>query len=203
MTPPSTAAADYQMFLSGAARHLSITGAIAPTLPTMARTLAAIVPSTHPVTVIELGPGTGAVSTAIHTRLTPGSRHIAIEIDPHMINHLHHTHPWLEVIHGNATHLTQLLTTTGTHQADAIVSTLPWSMIPTPQQTTILQQIAQTLAPGAAFSTVVGLHARPLTTNARRFRHHLTTTFDEVLTTSTIWRNIPPSRSYVCRRPRV
>ena len=37
---------------------------------------------------------------------------------------------------------------------------------------------------------------------ARRFRALLDEVFDEVLTTRTVWRNLPPAVSYVCRRPR-
>ena len=39
-------------------------------------------------------------------------------------------------------------------------------------------------------------------TAARRFRRTLRSTFDEVLVTATVWRNLPPAFVYVCRRPR-
>jgi phospholipid N-methyltransferase len=194
---------EFRTFIASAMRHPSVIGAIAPTATAMARTLAAIVPSTHPVTVVELGPGTGSVSLAIRARLAPGSRHVAVEVDPAMADHLGRVHPWLEVIHGDAAHLRELLAVAGVERADAVVSTLPWSLFPGEQEAAILGEIGRVLAPGAAFSTVVGLHALSLTLSARRFRHRLTGMFDEVFTTSTVWRNLPPSRSYVCRRPRV
>jgi phospholipid N-methyltransferase len=37
---------------------------------------------------------------------------------------------------------------------------------------------------------------------ARRFRRRLRDTFDEVLVSATVWRNLPPAFVYVCRRPR-
>ena len=37
---------------------------------------------------------------------------------------------------------------------------------------------------------------------ARRFRRTLRVTFEEVLVTATVWRNMPPAFVYVCRRPR-
>jgi phosphatidylethanolamine/phosphatidyl-N-methylethanolamine N-methyltransferase len=36
---------------------------------------------------------------------------------------------------------------------------------------------------------------------ARRFRASLRATFDEVMISATVWRNLPPAFVYVCRRP--
>jgi phosphatidylethanolamine/phosphatidyl-N-methylethanolamine N-methyltransferase len=203
MTITKTPADGYRTFLATAIRHPSLVGGIAPTALGMSRTLATVVPSTHPVTVVELGAGTGSVSSVIRARLAPGSRHLAVEVNPAMIDHLRRAHPWLEVIHGDATDLGDLLTAAGAGQADAVVSTLPWSLFPGEQQNRVLSEIGRTLAPGGAFSTVVGLPALSLSMNARRFRHKLTGMFDEVFTTRTVWWNLPPSCGYVCRRPRI
>jgi phospholipid N-methyltransferase len=36
---------------------------------------------------------------------------------------------------------------------------------------------------------------------ARRFRAALRATFEEVVISATVWRNLPPAFVYVCRRP--
>ena len=38
--------------------------------------------------------------------------------------------------------------------------------------------------------------------NTIAFTELLRETFEEVLPRSTVWRNVPPARVYVCRRPR-
>jgi phospholipid N-methyltransferase len=52
-----------------------------------------------------------------------------------------------------------------------------------------------------AFTTFAYLHGMSLAA-ARRFRRTLRETFDEVLVSATVWRNVPPAFVYVCRRPR-
>lgn len=186
-------------FFSAAVRRPSVMGAMAPTSTAMARMAALIVPRTRPATVVELGPGTGPVSHAIQDRLRPGSRHVAIEVDPGMVGHLRRVHPWLEVVEGDAGELDALLQTAGVTHADAVVSTLPWSLFDDAKQRRIVEQIHRTITPGGAFSAVIGLHALALNAGARRFHGTLRATFDEVILTRTVWANTPPSRAWICR----
>jgi phosphatidylethanolamine/phosphatidyl-N-methylethanolamine N-methyltransferase len=67
------------------------------------------VPRTHLSTVVELGAGTGTVSDAISERLAPGSRHLAIEIDPPLAARLRARRPDLEVVVGDAADLRAIL----------------------------------------------------------------------------------------------
>ncbi|MFD1933786.1 hypothetical protein ACFSKW_20190 [Nonomuraea mangrovi] len=53
---------------------------------------------------------------------------------------------------------------------------------------------------GGSFTSIAYLTGTPFGPG-RRFRGRLGAAFDEVLTTRTIWRNLPPARPYVCRRP--
>ncbi|MFC7587982.1 class I SAM-dependent methyltransferase [Nonomuraea antimicrobica] len=183
-----------------AVRKQGVVGAVAPSSPSLARALTAVVPSSGTPVVVELGPGTGSISEAIRCRLAPGSRQIGIDVEPSMVAHLRRAKPWLEVIHGDAAELGALLATAGVTRADAVVSTLPWSLFPGPRQLRILHEIGRVLAPGAAFTTVTYLHAVPLL-RARAFRRRLRSAFEEVLTTGPVWRNLPPAMMYVCRRP--
>jgi len=73
-------------------------GAVAPSSPTLAGLLAEVVPRSGTPVVVELGPGTGAVTTAIDVRLPPGARHLAVELDPRMAGFLRQAHPGLEVV---------------------------------------------------------------------------------------------------------
>ncbi|MET8384320.1 methyltransferase domain-containing protein [Streptosporangium canum] len=193
-------APDLRAFMSVALRRQGVVGAIAPSSPALARALAAVVPTVGTPVVVELGPGTGSISEVIRARLAPGSRHLAIEIDPDLAAHLCRTKPWMETVRGDAADLSALLAGAGVERVDAVVSTLPWSLFPGDQQERILGEIGRVLAPAGAFTTVTYLHAVPLA-GARALRRRLRAAFDEVLTTGPVWRNLPPGMTYVCRRP--
>lgn len=186
--------------MTAALRKQGVVGAIAPSSPALARALTAVVPTSGTPVVVELGPGTGSISEAIRARTAPGSRHLAVEIEPGLAAHLRRTKPWMETIEGDAADLGELLAGAGVDRVDAVVSTLPWSLFPGEQQERIIGEIGRALAPGGAFTTVTYLHALPLP-GARSFRRRLRSAFDEVLTTGPVWRNLPPGMTYVCRRP--
>jgi phospholipid N-methyltransferase len=193
---------DLRAFMAVALRKQGVVGAIAPSSPALARALTAVVPTSGTPVVVELGPGTGSISEAIRARTAPGSRHLAVEIEPGLVAHLRRTKPWMETIQGDAADLGELLASAGVGRVDAVVSTLPWSLFPGEQQERIVGEIGRVLAPGGAFTTVTYLHAVPLA-GARAFRRRLRSAFDEVLTTGPVWRNLPPGMTYVCRRPAV
>ncbi|MFI0468814.1 class I SAM-dependent methyltransferase [Saccharopolyspora sp. 5N102] len=192
---------EYWTFLSRAVRRPSTFGAVLPTSRHVAAAVATVVPSFGTPTVLELGPGTGALSSPIQRRLSEGARHLAVEIDPEMVRYLHRTKPWLEVIAGDVTHLRELLDGAGVDRVDAVISSIPWTLLPPDKQRELLEQAVSVLTPGGVFTTVTYLTTlwRPST---REFVSALEDTFDEVLPRTAIWRNVPPARIYACRRPK-
>jgi phospholipid N-methyltransferase len=194
--------AEYRTFARRAINNPTRVGAVAPSSPCLARVMATIVPTSGTPTVVELGPGTGALSTAVAHRLPKGSRHLAVELDSGMVAHLRETLPWLEVVEGDAVNLSGLLEQAEVQQVEAVISGLPWSLFSTDTQRDILREVGRVLAPGAAFTTLAYLHALGMS-GARHFRERLDEAFDEVVTTRTVWRNVPPARLYVCRRPKL
>ncbi|MBB5154773.1 class I SAM-dependent methyltransferase [Saccharopolyspora phatthalungensis] len=192
---------EYWTFMNSAARQPSTVGAVLPTSRYVAAAVATVVPSYGAPTVLELGPGTGALSGPIQRRLAEGARHLAVEIDPKMVHYLRCAKPWLEVIEGDATHLRKLLDEAGVDQVDAVISSIPWTLLPPDKQRELLLQAASVMAPNGVFTTVTYLTTlwrQP----TRAFITALQDTFDEVLPRTAIWRNVPPARIYACRRPR-
>ena len=187
-------------FLRAFLRNPATTGAIAPSSERLARVLASVVPVSGTPTVVELGPGTGAVSAVIARRLPPGARHLAIELDPAMVAHLRRAHPDLEVVPGDARRLPALLAEHGVQRADAVVCGLPWALFDDATQAQVLDGISTAIGPTGAFTTFAYLQGMALPA-ARRFRATLRRTFEEVQVTATVWRNLPPAFVYVCRRP--
>jgi phospholipid N-methyltransferase len=187
-------------FLAAALRRPGTVGAIVPSSTRLAEVLAAIVPRAGSPVVVELGPGTGAVSAVIAQRLPPTARHLAVELDPHMVTYLRRNHPDLEVVPGDAAHLVDLLAERGLTRADAVICGLPWSLFDQRTQEAILGQVSQVVGSTGAFTTFGYLQSMTLAA-ARRFRATLRATFDEVVVSATVWRNMPPAFVYVCRRP--
>lgn len=181
-------------------RRPGVVGAVAPSSCGLGEVLATVVPRAGRPTVVELGPGTGAVSPMITRRLPRGGRHLAVEIDPELADHLERSHPQVTVLRGDAAELGRLLDAAGAPRVDAVVSGLPWSLFGEDQQRQILVQVCRALAPGGGFSTFAYRHAAPLA-GARRFRALLDDYFDEVVVTRTVWRNLPPALAYICRHP--
>lgn len=188
-------------FLAAVLRNPGQVGAVAPTSEAMAELLTRIVPRSGTPVVVELGPGTGAVTGVIDDRLPPGARHVAVELDPAMAAFLQRTHPGTDVVEGDAIKLGALLAEHDVEHADAVVSGLPWSLFDDETQASILTQIAAVIAPDGAFTTFAYRHGLVLPA-AHRFRRALHETFEEVLISATVWRNVPPAFVYVCRRPR-
>lgn len=176
-------------------------GAIAPTLPVLARRLAALVPPLPGLRVLELGAGTGAVSVWIGSRLGPGARHVALERDPELLATLEHRAPWAERIAGDARDLVGLLDTIGLGEVDVVISALPWGYFDPGMQLDVLSAIRSVLAAGGTFATIACRLAR-LNPRARTFRAALDDSFDDVVASSTTWANLPPARLLVCRGPR-
>ena len=188
-------------FLAAALRRPGQVGAVAPSSAPLAALLAAVVPRSGTPVVVELGPGTGAVTTAIDARLPPGARHLAVELDPRMAGYLRTAHPGLEVVEGDAAALGALLAERGVERVDAVVSGLPWALFDDATQTSILGQVADVIGASGAFTTFAYRHGMALSA-ARRFRRALHATFGEVVLTPTVWRNVPPAFGYICRHPR-
>jgi len=187
-------------FLSAALRRPATMGAVAPSSARLARVLSSVVPREGAPVVVELGPGTGAVSAVIAERIPAAGRHLAVELDPDMVGYLRRTRPGLEVVPGDARDLGKLLAEHGVDRVDAIVCGLPWALFDDAAQTAVLAEIGRAIGETGAFTTFAYVQGMALPA-AHRFRSRLRGAFEEVLVSSTVWRNVPPAFVYVCRRP--
>ena len=93
-----------------------------PSSPRLSAKLARIAPGHGAPVVVELGPGTGAVTAQVARRLSPEGRHLAVEPDPRMADSLRSRHPGVEVVNGDARKLGALLAERGYPDAKAVQS---------------------------------------------------------------------------------
>lgn len=192
---------EYRTFMTQAAREPSTVGAVLPTSRHVARAVADVVPATGSPTVLELGPGTGALSNALHQRIPAGSRHVAIEIDPELVRYLRSAKPWLQVLEGDATYVRELLEPHGITEVDAVISSIPWTLLEPQKQREVLAALGEIMAPTAVFTTVTYLTTL-WRANTIKFVDQLEQSFEEVTPRAAVWRNAPPARVYICRRPK-
>ncbi|MCZ2826923.1 MULTISPECIES: class I SAM-dependent methyltransferase [unclassified Modestobacter] len=175
-------------------------GAVAASGRALTRAAIAPVPTGAAVVVVELGPGTGAMTTAIEQRLAGRGRQLAIEVNARLARALSTRHPAVAVVQADAAELGTVLTDRGIAHADVVVSGLPWAAFRPQQQAQLLDAMVTGLSPDGVFTTFAYVHSR-WTPAARRFRRELEARFEEVLIGRTVWRNLPPALVYYARRP--
>ncbi|MFH8838231.1 class I SAM-dependent methyltransferase [Streptomyces sp. NPDC017868] len=140
--------------------------------------------------VVELGPGTGAFTDAILARLAPDARLVAVELNPVLAARLSATRrdTRLTVVQGTAAELPAAVS----EPVDAVVSGLPWTVMPQNRRGHILDAVTEVLAPGGRFTTFAYLHAA-WTPPARHLTAELTGRFDRLERSKVVWANLPPA----------
>jgi phospholipid N-methyltransferase len=140
--------------------------------------------------VVELGPGTGVFTDAILARLAPDARLVAVELNPVLAARLSVTRrdTRLTVIRGSAAELAAVVG----KPADAVVSGLPWTVMPREQRGHILDAVTEVLTPGGRFTTFAYLHAA-WTPPARHFTAELSRRFIRLERSTVVWPNLPPA----------
>jgi phosphatidylethanolamine/phosphatidyl-N-methylethanolamine N-methyltransferase len=150
-------------------------------------------------TIVEFGPGTGAYTQQIVTRLEPRCRYLGIELNPQFARRLATAFPSLIFVHGNVADLTQILATQGIGPVDAIVCGLPWATLPISLQRTVFAAMDLALVPGGVFVTFGYLQSLVLP-GAWALRRRLRLSFPEVARSPVVWGNVPPAFAYICRK---
>lgn len=183
------------MFLPALWRSPQTVGAVCPSSRALARAMLTGHNLRQAGLVVELGPGTGAFTRVILEALGPTTRFFALEVDAGAVRHLHRVLPHVEVFHDSAERLDEYVVRSGRPQVDAIVSGLPWAVLPEDLQRRIMTQVAGCLRPGGGFSTFAYQHARH-STAGRRYWRLLSTLFAQVTVSPTVWWNLPPAVVY-------
>ncbi|MFB9905725.1 class I SAM-dependent methyltransferase [Allokutzneria oryzae] len=148
--------------------------------------------------VVELGAGTGAITRQLDAALTPTARLLAVEVNDGFAARLRRTSsPRVEVVAGSAVDLSRILDDLDVERVDAVVSALPWTVMPPPDQRAVLAAVAKALHPQGWFATLLSVH-RARTEAGREFLALLTDTFGDVRPRGTVWANMPPVTAYHC-----
>jgi len=166
------------------------TGAVMPSSKALARTMARYVDTASNAPVIELGPGTGAVTAALVERGVDPARLVLVEFNPDFCRLLRTRYPAATVVQGDAYRLRRLLETYVKEPASAIVSGLPLVTKPVRARLRLISDAMALLAPGAPFVQFTYAMVTPIP----KAIAGITAQASEL-----IWMNVPPARVWVYR----
>src|SRR5262249_26883901 len=167
------------------------TGAVMPSGKPLARTMAKCVDPETEGPVIELGPGTGAVTAALVEQGVDPSRLVLVEFNPTFCKLLRARYPEATVVQGDAYAIRRLLGGLLRKPASAVVSGLPLFTKPLKFRLRLINDAFALLHPGAPFVQFTYAVVPPIPGSAAG----ATTECSE-----RIWLNLPPARVWVYRR---
>lgn len=182
-------------FLGEFLKAPSSIGAIAPSSPQLAESITEAAGVSQARVIVELGPGTGALSAAICRKRRPGATYFAIEANAAFVEEMRRRYPDLTVYHDSAVAIRRYVEAAGHAHCDCIVSGLPFATFPDQLQDDLLTAIRDALGPGGRFATFAYVQSL-LVRQGRRFQRRLHAEFPNVSKTPTVWRNMPPAFVY-------
>jgi phosphatidylethanolamine/phosphatidyl-N-methylethanolamine N-methyltransferase len=184
---------DSSLFLREWLAHPQRTGSVTPSSPKLAAAMARWLPSDPESFVLELGPGTGAVTQALIEHGLREERLVAIENNPKLARLLRLRFPRAHIITGDAWHLDELLRDRlePIESVGAVISSLPLLNFPAAEADTLAEKIRAILEHGGKwvqYSYHLG--------NG----HHKSATRFHRLASKIVWLNLPPARVNVYQK---
>ncbi|MCC8964036.1 methyltransferase [Bradyrhizobium sp. Pear76] len=166
-------------------------GAVMPSGRLLARTMAQYVDPEAEGPVVELGPGTGAITNALIEHGVDQKRLVLVEYNPGFCALLRERYPQAKVVQGDAYRLRDTLWDVMKTPASAVVSGLPLVTKPMLTRLKLIRDAFLALAPGAPFVQFTYSVAPPIPKSLPG----VSTEASE-----RIWMNLPPARVWVYRK---
>ncbi|MCS3445036.1 MULTISPECIES: class I SAM-dependent methyltransferase [Bradyrhizobium] len=166
-------------------------GAVMPSGRLLARTMAQYVDRDAEGPVIELGPGTGAITNALIEHGVDQKRLVLVEYNPGFCALLRERYPQARVVQGDAYTLRDTVWEVLKSPASAVVSGLPLVTKPMLTRLRLVRDAFLALAPGAPFIQFTYSVVPPIPKSLPG----VSTEASE-----RIWMNLPPARVWVYRK---
>jgi phosphatidylethanolamine/phosphatidyl-N-methylethanolamine N-methyltransferase len=170
-------------------------GSAVPSSRFLARRIAGFLPRSPKGYVVELGAGTGAITSALLDHGIPGGRVVAVERSATMVRLLQRRFPSVNVAFGDAAQLRSLLSShfgANGCEVSHIVSSLPLRSLPEDDVASIIAEIQHVLHKNGKLLQY--------TYDLRRMPHRALAGFQRCHTT-VVWANFPPARVDVFQKP--
>ena len=182
-------------FLKQFVLHTAKTGAVAPSSEGLADLITETAGLHSASAVIEFGAGTGIFTEKILQKISDETRFFALEINPDFVKATRKRCPEAVVYQDSAANAKKYLDELGINECDCIICGLPWAAFSEELQNELLDTIIDVLKPGGKFLTFAYLQGLLLPAGMR-FKKKLSTRFNSVTKTRTIWLNFPPAFVY-------
>ena len=166
-------------------------GAVMPSGRVLARTMAQYVDANSSGPVVELGPGTGAITNALIEHGIDQKRLVLVEYNPGFCALLRDRYPQATVVQGDAYTLRDSLWNVLSVPASAVVSGLPLVTKPMLTRLKLIRDAFLALAPGAPFVQFTYSVAPPIPKSLPGV---------STQASERIWMNLPPARVWVYRK---
>lgn len=193
--PVRSRIAEQVTFLGTVVRAPRAVGAIAPTHEQTARLIASGVDPQSGLPVLELGPGTGAITEAILKTGLPQERLYAIEYSASFCRHLQEHYPDAHFFQGDAFDaektLADRLGDAAPKTFDCVISGLPLLNFPLEKRLHVFNSALAAMAPGRPFVQFSYGLKSPVPYDPAEI---------DVWRSSWIFRNLPPARVWFYRR---
>ncbi|MFF0947605.1 phospholipid N-methyltransferase PmtA [Rhizobium leguminosarum] len=178
-------------FFRGMMQGPKTVGSIVPTSSITAKRMASVVDIHSGLPVLELGPGTGAITKAILGRGVRPENLVAIEYSTDFHKHLQRTYPGVHFINGDAFDLQGTLGNFSGLTFDSVVSGIPLLNFPMAKRISLLESLLDRLPAGRPMVQISYGAISPIAANPDRYHiQH----FDFVM------RNIPPAQLWIYKR---
>jgi phosphatidylethanolamine/phosphatidyl-N-methylethanolamine N-methyltransferase len=166
-------------------------GAVMPSSRMLARAMAAYVDPNGTAPVIELGPGTGAITNGLIQRGVDPARLVLVEYNPSFCALLKERYPQATVVQGDAYSLRDTLHNVLKVPVAAIVSGLPLVTKPMAVRLKLMREALALGLPNAPFIQFTYSVAPPIPKSLPGVRTQAS---------ERIWLNLPPARVWVYRK---
>lgn len=166
-------------------------GSIIPSSTFLAQAVAKAVNLKDDEIIVELGAGTGVITQGLLDYGIPPERIVPVEVSDVMAKTLRHRFPELNIIHGNAFELSNLIKPLG-KPVGTVICGLPLLIFYQKELQQILNQVDQILTPGGRYI---------------KYTYRFKDVWDEILPqyrkvkNSYIFLNIPPARVCIYESP--
>jgi phosphatidylethanolamine/phosphatidyl-N-methylethanolamine N-methyltransferase len=169
------------------------TGSVAPSSPQLGAAMARWLPRDRDSFVLELGPGTGAVTDALLKHGLREDRLIAIEHNPTLARLLQKKFPRARIIAGDAWDLDTLLAglRRPVSSVGAVISSLPLLNFPKEQADDLARKIRAVLEPRGRWVQYSYHLVKNRCRGAEEFR---------LVASKIVWWNLPPARVHVLQK---
>ncbi len=142
--------------------------------------------------IVELGPGTGAFTSAIREILPDPGLYLGIERQPGFVRLLRERFPDMNFVEGSAEEADQHHAAAGLPRVRAVLSGLPFGSLPAQISDRVIASATSLLGPHAEFRTFQYVHAYPLHT-AIGFRRRMSESLGPCQRSRAVLWNLPPA----------